>query len=218
MMRSIITVTAVAVLAAASASAQMLSAGAGFLYKGGLNGGTIREGRKTDLNFNGMVDLSAMGLLRFSKTSDMGLMLEIGTAEYSFRMRPENEDVATEANTGIYSVSKFAITPSLYLGGFTLGASFGFGDTYDLENVDGSAADALRPFTDFAQVAVVPASPTIELRLGGQIGLWKHDDGVLNLNLHAGYMLPGLFDNGGDNNAKPVSAGIGINYLFTVIR
>ncbi|MBU3740768.1 MAG: hypothetical protein FGM24_00620 [Candidatus Kapabacteria bacterium] len=217
MKRTLLAAAAVMTLAAVSASAQMLSAGAGLLYKGGFNGGTIRDGRKTDLNFNGMVDLSAIGLLRFSKTSDMGFMLEIGTAEYSFRMRPQDEDVATDANTGVYSISKFAVTPSLYLGGFTLGASFGFGDTQTVENVDGSAVDMLRSFTDFGQVVVV-ASPTIELRIGGMIPLWKHDDGVLNLNLSAGYMLPGLYDNGGDNNAKPVSAGIGLNYLFTAIR
>lgn len=217
MKRSLLAAVAVMTLAAVSASAQLLSAGAGFLYKGGFNGGTIRDGRKTDINFNSMVDLSAIGLLRFSKTSDMGFMLEIGTAEYSFRMRPENEDVANDGNTGLYSISKFAITPSLYLGGFTLGASFGFGDEQTVENIDGSPVDILRPFTDFGQPVIV-ASPTIELRIGGMIPLWKHDDGVLNLNLSAGYMLTGLYDDGGDNNAKPVSAGIGLNYLFTAIR
>jgi hypothetical protein len=218
MMRSLIAGAAVLLISATGASAQMLSAGAGILYKGGLNGGTVRDGRKTDLNFNSMVDISAIGLLRFSKASDMGVMLELGNGNYSFMMRPENEDVANDANTGVYTVTNFTVTPSLYLGGFTLGAAFGFGGEQTVENVDGSSVDALRSFSDFGQAAVTVASPTIELRIGGLIPLWKHDDGVLNLALSAGYMLPGLYDDGGDNNAKPVSAGIGINYLFTAIR
>ena len=210
MMRSIITLTVIAVIATTSASAQMLSAGAGFLFKAGLNGGTIPEGYKTDVNFNSMPDLSAMALLRFSKTSDMGVMLEIGTTEYTFRMRPENESVADVSNTFTYHVPRFAVTPSLYLGGFTLGAAFGFGSKATSKNLSGT--------NEFTMDEEDVESLTTELRLGGQIPLWKHDDGVLNLNLHAGYVLSGLFVDGGDTNPKPVSAGIGINYLFTIVR
>lgn len=210
MMRSIITLTAIAVLAATSTSAQMLSAGAGFLFKAGLNGGTIPNGFKTDMNFNSMPDLSAMGLLRFSKTSDMGVMLEIGTTEYTFRMRPENETAANETNTFVFNYPRFAVTPSLYLGGFTLGAAFGFGSTASAKSLNG----VIEQNADEGDVK----SLTTELRLGGQIALWKHDDGVLNLNLHAGYVLSGVDETSSENNPKPVSAGIGINYLFTIVR
>lgn len=210
MMRSLLVGAAALMITATGASAQMLSAGAGILFKGGLNGGEIPNGFKTDPNFNPMPDISAMGLLRFSKTSDMGVMLEIGTAEYTFRMRPENESFANESNTLVVTYPRFAVTPSLYLGGFTLGASFGFGSTATSKSLDGK----LELSADEGDVK----SLTTELRIGGLIPLWKHPDGVLNLNLSAGYMLSGTDDTTGDTNPKPISAGIGISYLFTIIR
>lgn len=210
MHRSLTTLAITLVLAATCASAQFLSVGPTLIFKGGINAGNIPEGQKTGMNISVVPDVAVTGLLRFAKSSDMGATLDLGYTTYTFRMRPESESFANDRNTFIYSAPHFTVTPGLYFSGFQLGVAFGFPGDPSVESVDGSITV---PGTADASV-----SPAIEIRAGGMIALWKHDDGVLNAVLHGGYVLSGLEKNSGNFNPTPASFGIGINYLFKLIQ
>lgn len=198
------------VIGASCASAQFLSIGPTLIFKAGVNAGNIPEGQKTGMNFNAVPDIAVTGLLRFAKGSDMGATLDLGYTTYTYRMRPESESFANDRNSFVYSAPHITIAPGLYFSGFQLGVAFGFPSAPSAESLDGSIS--IDGTTDNA------ASPAIEVRLGGMVALWKHDDGVLNAVVHGGYLVSGLDKNGGNFNPTPASFGIGINYLFTLIR
>lgn len=210
MYRNFATIAAAFVFSAACATAQFLSVGPTMVFKGGVNAGNIPEGQKTGTNISVVPDFSATGLVRFAKESDMGATFDIGYSTYTYRMRPESEAASNDNNTFVHSISAVTITPGLYFAGFQLGAAFVFPSSYSVESLSGLTV----PGTTTNGMN----SPAVEIRVGGLIPLWKHEDGVLNAVLHGGYMVTGQNSNGGTYNPTPASFGIGLNYFFTVIR
>lgn len=210
-MHRFLTVFAITLVVGAScASAQFLSIGPTLIFKAGVNAGNIPDGEKTGMNINVVPDFAVTGLLRFAKSSDMGATLDLGYTTYTYRMRPESEALASDRNTFVHSAPHFTIAPGLYFSGFQLGVAFGFPGDPSAESVDGSVK--------VSGSADNSASPAIEVRVGGMVALWKHDDGVLNAVVHGSYLVTGLEKDGGNFNPTPASFGIGINYLFKLIQ
>ncbi len=194
-------------------SAQNLLVGPGVLFKAGLNAGDIPTGQKTTANVNFMPDINATLMYMFSKESSVGLLCDLGYNATSYRMRPENESAANDDNTLITKVSFLMFAPSLYLSGFTLGAGIGIPVASNSSNVSGTVDVSASSLSNHA-------SPYIEIRLGGMIEAMKNESGVLNIVVQGGYGVTGLLQSSTGTvpyNPRPVTFGIGVNYLFGLI-
>jgi len=197
----------------APAVAQTLFVGPGILFKGGLNAGDIPEGSKTTANINFVPDINGTLKYIFAKESGVGLLFDLGYNTASYRMRPENEQIANDNNTYIYKVGFVMFAPSLYLSGFTLGAGVGLPVSSTVSNVSGTSSSTASDLSNHA-------SPYVEIRIGGMIQALKTESGELNIVVQGGYGVTGLYQSSTGNvpyNPRPVTFGIGVNYLFSVI-
>jgi hypothetical protein len=170
-------------LMAASASAQKVFLGPALTFKGGLNVGNIPDGQKTAFDIHVMPDITANVLWLFNKGASLGLLGDVGYATYSFRMMPENENLATDDATIIIQTSYFIVAPGFFFSGFTVGVAIGFPAALNSKSVSGSLS--VDGSTD-------DLNTLIELRGGGMIPLWDTQTGRLSLIVHFGYGLTGL--------------------------
>ncbi len=197
---------------ASSVSAQKVFLGPTLLFKGGVNVGNIPEGQKTAFDFHAMPDITGNVLWLFNKGASLGLMGDVGIATYSFRMRPENENLADDDNTFVFKPSYFIVAPSFFFSGFTLGVAFGFPSNIDVRNVSGNQIVTSTESSDL--------NTLIELRAGGMIPVWDHDTGRLSVIVHAGYGLTGLYKDevlfNTEENPKILSGGLGVAYHFNL--
>lgn len=213
MKRIVLVIAALGVVASVGASAQNMSIGPSLLWKGGLNAGNIPEGTKTAVNINLIPDVAATFRILLNRDRTLGFTLDAGYAQYTYRMRPENEQLVTDQNTIIYKHTFFNLAPMFYFAGFQVGASFGFPLAYNMRRADGSSQ---------ADLTTTQTSPNVELRLAGMIPVFRDKTGQVNVLIHGGYMLTGVIDKsnfsaGNDTyNPKVVSFGFGVNYLFTI--
>jgi hypothetical protein len=213
-MRSII-LSAVALLCVTtSVFAVEVNVGPTLGVKGTVNTINPGTGLKTGFAFNSMPDLGVTGRLMFAKDMNIGLLLDVEMTGYGYIMRPENEDIATDANTYVSRHSYVNIAPSLYLGGLTLGVGILLPTGLTNKSVDGS---------DELLLVGTQASPVLEARLGAMIPLVRSTSGDLNLTIRGTYMLGGHFTQDVRyviNSSNPQSAGLslGLNYLFSVMK
>lgn len=217
-MKRVLVLLSVVAVMTTTMFAQDIYLGPSVVFKGGTNAGNIPEGTKTGFNFNGIPDIGLTFKWMFDKESSLGLLFDAEYATYSFRMRPEDEDVANDDNTIVYKPQYISLSPGLFFSGFTLNFAFGFPSGYTAQTVSGN---------DIPFFEVTPQDlngPSVEIRLGGMIRAMRSDAGELNIVLRAGYMLTGMYqpdyftnnDLDSDYNPNVVSGGIGINYLFNL--
>lgn len=217
-MKRVLVLLSVVAVMTTTAFSQNIYLGPSVVFKGGTNAGNIPEGTKTAFNFNGLPDIGLTFKWMFDKESSLGLLFDAEYATYSFRMRPEDENVANDDNTFVYKPSYISLSPGLFFGGFTLNFAFGFPSAYSVQTVSGNDPG----FFEVTQQDL--NGPSVEIRLGGMIRAIKSDAGELNIVVRAGYMLTGMYqpeyftNNELDetNNPNIVSGGIGINYLFNL--
>lgn len=224
-MKRVLVLLSVVAVMTTTAFSQNMYLGPSVVFKGGTNAGSIPDGVKTGANFNGIPDIGLTFKWMFDKESSLGLLFDAEYATYSFRMRPEDEEVADDNNTYIYKPSYISLSPGLFFSGFTLNFAFGFPSSINVQNVAGDEGGAFYTLTQQDL-----NGPSIEIRLGGMIRAIKSDAGELNIVLRAGYMLTGtlqpeyfegpiqsnVFFQDESYNPNLVSAGIGINYLFNL--
>lgn len=200
----------------------------------------VAEGFKTGPLFG--ADMGITTLFPFGKGSNFGAGFDLGHATYGYIVKPENEDSATDFNTVQERYNYINFAPFVYVAGFTLGINVGFPNYAYGRYIEGRTVNLL---TDSSGIALRPGlevtkflSTLLEVRLGGMIPLITTETGRLNLNLQAGYVLSGMYNdyknyygaydmtesNGVRFRGKPrenlnpqvVSGSIGISYLFNV--
>lgn len=200
--------------AVTSALAIDLSVGPTIAARATVNTVDPGNGLKTGLAFNSMPDLGITTRLLFSKESTIGLTLDIDATGYSYIMRPENEDLASDANTFRMNHSCITIAPSLYLSGLQLGVGYSF-----YSSQTGKTLDDKLSWTPGTQ-----AGSVLEARIGAMVPLMRGKTGDLNLIIRASYMLDGHYTSEVQtyplaiNTTNPQSAGVsfGLNYIFHV--
>lgn len=220
MMRKTLTMIMLVIASVATLSAGDLSIGASVLGKAGINATETPEYTKTDLNVNSMPDIGVSALYLFSRTSNTGVMLDLGYDSYSYRMKYYEANPMFDNAIMTHSLRKISIAPSLYLGGFQIGVAFGLNSGYAQLDKDGNTISE-----DDSGVS----STTTELRIGAMIPIVRGKSSSLNLNIRGGYMLSetfatpqkaintGSFMGMNSHNSKMASLGLGISYYFTVM-
>lgn len=217
-MRTPFLIVASLFIVATTASAVEVSLGPTIAAKGTVNTVAPGTGLKTGFAFNSMPDIGLTTRMMFARDMSLGLALDVELTGYGYLTRPENEDLATDANTIIARHSYLTIAPSFYLGGLMLGVGIALPTGQTGESVDGSL-----PYTpDGTQ-----ASPVLEARIGAMIPLMRSKSGDLNLTIRGSYMLGGHYT--ADVRpyfvpmtpaSNPQSAGLslGFTYLFHVVN
>lgn len=216
MLRSLLATTVLSFVAASSIlTAGELSVGASVIAKAGINASETPEYTKTDYNINAMPDLGLSALYIFSKSSNTGVMLDLGYDSYSYKMKYYEANAVYDKLKETYSINRFSIAPSLYLGGFQLGLAFGLPMGYKKLDVDGNV------LTDDSSLL---SSMTTEVRVGAIIPVYRGKNSNVNFNLRAGYMLSETFTSAQPTLRNPLvthtskiaSLGLGLSYYFTV--
>lgn len=216
-MRTPVLIIAALVFAVSAASAVEVSLGPTLAAKGTVNTVAPGTGLKTGFAFNSMPDIGLTTRMMFARNMSLGLALDVELTGYGYLTRPENEDMATDANTIIARHSYLTIAPSFYLGGLILGVGIALPTGQTGESVDGSV-----PYIPVG----TQASPVLEARLGAMIPLMRGKSGDFNLTIRGSYMLGGHYTT--DVNpyvlplapkSNPQSAGLslGFTYLFHVV-
>lgn len=217
-MRTPFLIVASLFIVATTASAVEVSLGPTLAAKGTVNTVAPGTGLKTGFAFNSMPDIGLTTRMMFARDMSLGLALDVELTGYGYLTRPENEDLATDANTIIARHSYLTIAPSFYLGGLMLGVGIALPTGQTGESIDGSL-----PYTpDGTQ-----ASPVLEARIGAMVPLMRSKSGDLNLTIRGSYMLGGHYT--ADvrpyfvpmtPTSNPQSAGLslGFTYLFHVVN
>lgn len=215
-MRSLLLSAVTLLCVTTSVLAIEVSVGPSIAVRGTVNTVDPGNGLKTGFAFNSMPDLGLTTRFLFSSESSLGLTLDIEATGYSYIMRRENEDLASDANTYRMNHSCITIAPSLFLSGLQLGIG------YSLYNGQtGKTLDDKLPWTPGTQ-----ASSVLEARIGAMIPVMRSKTGDLNLIIRASYMLDGHYTGEVQtyplaiNTTNPQSAGVslGLNYVFHVVQ
>ncbi len=210
--------------AIATASAVEVSLGPALAAKGTVNTVAPGTGLKTGFAFNSMPDIGLTTRMMFARDMSLGLALDVEMTGYSYLIRPENEDIANDANTYVARHSYLTIAPAFYLGGLTLGVGVLFPTGQTGKTVDGNSS-YVPPGAQ--TIEAEQASPALEARLGAMIPLVRGKSGDLNLTIRGTYMLGGhytadvrTYPNAFAPTSNPQSAGLslGLNYLFHVVH
>jgi hypothetical protein len=176
--------------------------GAFLSLKGGVNAAEVPNGIKNGFVFNGIPDFGLTGYLPFSKTSTVGISLDLAYNTYAYKFKyPAYEETI--------KVSYFGIGPSLNASGFLLGLNIGIPLSASLEG-DFSGSPDTENYATF-----------VEIRIGGMIPVYEDKTGILNINLMGGYFLTGQENTDKTNtddkyNPHPASISFGISYLFNI--
>lgn len=189
-----------------------LSIGPYLSLKAGVNAGNTMDGRKNGIAFTGIPDFGAQLYYPLSYDSDLGIFCDLGLSNYAYFI--EGVNVGKD-----YTLTYRYITlsPRFYFNIFTLGFAFGVPIAADFgEDID----------TDILETLA-------EIRLAAFIPLMSDESGSLNLNIEAGYMFTGFYQDFAKNdpllpsipevppqvpsskyNPRAVSLSIGISYLM----
>jgi hypothetical protein len=213
-MRNILLATAGLLCVTTAAFSIEVNLGPAIGVKGTVNTVAPGTGLKTGFAFNSMPDLGLTTRMMLDKDMGIGLLLDIEATGYGYIMRPENEDIATDANSYVSRHSYVSIAPAFYLGGLTLGVGILLPTGLTTKSVDG---------TDELMIVGTQASPALEARIGAMIPLVRSSGGDLNLTIRGSYMLGGHFTDKVNyvvSSSNPQSAGLslGLNYLFSVVK
>lgn len=202
-----------------------ISIGAFLAAKAGINTAVAR-GRKTELNFNPLPDLGISLYLPFLPGGHIGAGLDIGYATYSYVNKPESG--VTDANSIVERYSYVNIFPHLNMSGVVLGVNFGFAPSGRAATKSG---DQVTVVTDGKRdLGSEHLGTLLELRVGGNIPVWEHRSGQLNVYAMLGYTLSGLYSDyrtyiysrddyttpSADNNPRPASLALGLSYYFRI--
>lgn len=214
MLRSVLTSSVLTLVAASSLlTAGEISVGASVIAKAGINASDTPDKTKTDYNINAMPDLGVSVLYVFSKSSNTGLMLDLGYDSYSYKMKYYEANSLFDNLKETHSITRFSIAPSIYLGGFQLGVAFGMPMGYQKLDINGNATKDDKSLLN----------TTTEVRIGALIPVYRGKTSSVNLNIRGGYMLTETFANAQQtvlpltfHNSKIASLGLGLSYYFTV--
>lgn len=216
-MKSPILIVTALILAIASASAVEVSLGPTLAAKGTVNTVAPGTGLKTGFAFNSMPDIGLTTRMMFARDMSLGLALDVEMTGYGYLIRPENEDVANDANTLVARHSYLTIAPAFYLGGLTLGIGIMLPTGQTGKSIDGS-----NEYVPSGE----QAGSVIEARLGAMIPVMRGKTGDLNLTIRGTYMLGGHYTTDvrtfpvSPITSNPQSAGLalGFTYLFHVMQ
>lgn len=191
-----------------------MSIGPYLSLKAGINGGNTMDGRKNGVAFAGIPDFGAQMYYPFSVENDLGMFFDLGLSNYAYFI--EGVNVGREYTLTYRYIS---FSPRFYFNIFT----FGFGIGYPIAADFGEEIN-----TDHLEVMA-------ELRLAAFIPLMSDESGNLNLNIEAGYMFTGIYNDYANNdplleyipavppempsskyNPRAVSLSIGISYLMNL--
>jgi hypothetical protein len=154
-------------------------------------------------------------------TKRLALIVELGYSTYTYRIDTYPDMVLQDFATLKYNYrfSYITFAANLYFGGFTFGMNMG------IPSSGSSGAD----------IPTEKMSNLLEFRVGGIIPLFADETGNMNLTIHGGYMLSGIFNHFGTDdplkgivksvppevvtdafNPRAASLTIGFNYLFNL--
>ncbi len=210
---------------AGEAEPYLLSVGAFIAGKAGVNT-VVATGRKTDVNVNPLPDAGVSILAPLGTGSIAAVGLDIGYATYSFINTPVSG--VTDDNTLIEQYSYVNVFPNINLLGVVLGVNVGFSPTGKARTRSDRTVTVVT--TGKTELGSDELGTTIELRVGGNFPVWRHQGGHLNLYIMGGYMLSGLYNDyqtylfsrdnyttpSADNNPRPASLAIGLAYYFAI--
>jgi hypothetical protein len=193
---------------------QSFSAGPFISFKGGLNGGSVMQGRKNALAFVKTPDFGVTSLTMLSAEHDLGVVCDLACSSYGYKIK--GVDVNKE-----YTLSYTYITlgPAFYFSGFTFGFNFGVPIAADFGSKIKSSKLALMS----------------EFKVGYMYPLMLEKESSLNIFINAGYMLSGMYKKftkddpllpyipevepykiSSKYNPRALSVSIGFSYLFSI--
>lgn len=215
MLRSILATSVLAIVAASSIlTAGEINVGASVIAKAGINATDTPEYTKTDYNVNSMPDLGLSVLYIFSKTSNTGVMLDLGYDSYSYKMKYYEANALYDNLKETYTMTRFSIAPSIYLGGFQLGVAFGMPMGYQRLDINGKVTKDDETLLN----------STTEVRIGAVIPVYRGLSSSVNLNIRAGYSLTETFNAAQPailpfalHNSKIATLGLGLSYYFRAL-
>ena len=184
-----------------------LSVGPYVMLKAGVNAGTIPDGTKTGVVFNGIPDLGAKLFVPFVKTQNIGACVDIGYHTYAFSDKPN--DGATSVTTFETRFHVLAISTDFVASAFALGFTFGFSPSATRANVSGTVTQ------DYQSSEL--NNLTTDIHLGAMLPLVNSASGRLDLLLRASYMLSDVATNPPSGSSTHVaSIALGFDYLFSI--
>ena len=183
--------------------------------KGGINGVNTPSGRKNGVAINTVPDFGITGYYPLSRTSNLGISLDIGYSTYSYLIKVSSLD-----KEFTHTYSYITLSPNFAFEFLLIGFNFGFpvkanyGPEIDIDKLDAIS----------------------EFRIAVNIPLLKDETGSLNIFIQAGYMLTGIYDDfenddplidegviprqpnrlTNEHNPRAASLLIGLNYLFNL--
>lgn len=182
-----------------------------FSLKGGVNTVDTPSGLKNGAAFNGIPDFGATLHVPFSRTSKIGLNIDLGYTTYAYGI----VDYYNTSNKATYKFSYLTLAPKFNFSGLLIGFTFG---------IPVSASG------DGNTIRTGLINTLVDFNLGGQIPLFVDKSGSLNLLINASYMLTevsntpksevyakfaGKFLNN-NFHERGVGASLGLNYLFNI--
>lgn len=182
-----------------------LAVGPYLMLKAGVNAGTIPDGTKTGVAFNGIPDLGAVVYIPFSKEHLLGMPLGIGYHTYAYQSKPNSG--STDDNTFVTKVHYLAISPNVQLQAFVVGFTAGFSPSGSSSNVSGTLTNDIKS-SDMTNLVV-------DVHFGLGLPVVNTAAGRLDILLNASYMISGIASNS-DYNPHPASMALGMSYLFNV--
>jgi len=186
-----------------------------FNYSIGINANDVPKGRQNGLALNNIPDFGLTYYLPFSKTSNVGLSVDLAYITYSYIQK--NFYSGKEWN---HHFHYFEFNPSFNFSNFLLGFNFDFPLSADIEGAD---------------IASSKLSTLVGIKIGGLFELYSSETGRINLFIEGNYTFTGVFKNFAKDdpmishapyefpeipndsfNTKPASVGIGFNYIFNL--
>ncbi|MGB9702581.1 MAG: hypothetical protein ACPL1A_07630 [Candidatus Kapaibacteriota bacterium] len=221
MKKTILSITILIIFLFANKSfAQELNAmgiGPFFNYSIGVNANDVPKGRQNGLALNNIPDFGITYYLPFSKTSNVGLSVDLAYITYSYIQK--NYYTGKEWN---HHFHYFEFNPSFSFSSFLLGFNFDFPLSGDIEGAD---------------IPSSKLSTLVGVKVGGSIELYSSETGRINLIIEGNYSFSGVFNDFAKDdpmmfhapyeyperpnnsfNTKPASLGIGFNYIFNLTK
>lgn len=181
-------------------------------YIGGracVNAGEIPTGTKTGLSMNGVPDFGATFYVPFTTTgsSNIGFNLAFGYTSLTVVSKPESG--VTDGTTLVPKLSYFAITPTFYLKGISVGVNIGMPTGLTYFNKDETIKapgqkDLLNTLVSF--------------HFGGIIPIYYDEFGRFNFLISGSYPLGDVGKIYGNDYAPvPASLSLGVSYVVNLM-
>jgi hypothetical protein len=152
-----------------------VSIGLNLGMKAGISVIETPEGRQNGISFNSLPEFGINGFYPISKSSNLGLSLNLEYSTYSFVIKDFGKGTKY-----VHEASYITFNPNLYFNGITFG--FGLG-LPSIANMDGINIDA----------KVI--NTMIDFKFGYIYPIFEDETGIINIFFNASYMLTKVFDN-----------------------